>query len=66
MNMYAIHWKCAVTGGVGTGTKRFTKEVAERLAAELNASYPEITHEAVIPPPPPAADPLAVEPINPS
>jgi hypothetical protein len=65
MKTHAIQWKCTVNGTVGTGTKRFTKEVAERLAAELNESYPEIIHEAVIPPPP-AAEPAAVEPLNPS
>jgi hypothetical protein len=49
MKTYAIHWKSSVTGTVGTGTKRFDKEDAERLAAELNESYPEIHHEVVIP-----------------
>ena len=49
MKTYAIHWKSALTGVVGTGTKRFEKEEAERLAKELNESYPDIVHEAVIP-----------------
>jgi hypothetical protein len=56
MNVYAIYWKSSVSGAVGTGTKRFEKEEAERLATELNESYPEIDHEAVIP------APIAVEP----
>ena len=49
MKTYAIHWKSSITGGVGTGTKRFEKAEAELLAAELNTNYPEIAHEAVIP-----------------
>ena len=49
MKSYAIYWRSSVTGGIGTGTKRFEKEEAERLAAELNEKYPEIDHEAVIP-----------------
>ena len=49
MKTYAIHWKSSDTGAVGTGTKRFEKEDAERLAADLNESYPEIEHTAVIP-----------------
>ena len=61
MKTYAIHWKSTVTGTIGTGTKRFEKEAAERLATELNESYPEIDHEAVIPAPP-AAEPPAAEP----
>ena len=51
MNVYAIQWKSSVSGAVGTGTKRFEKEEDERLATELNESYPEIDHEAVIPAP---------------
>jgi len=61
---YTIHWKSSVTGTFGTGTKRFEKEQAERLAAELNESYPEIDHEAVIPAPK-AAEPVAAEPVSP-
>ena len=60
MKTYAIHWKSSVTGTIGTGTKLFEKEEAERLAAELNESYPDIDHEAVIPGPP------AAEPADPS
>ncbi len=56
MKTYAIHWKSSVTGTIGTGTKLFEKEAAERLAAELNETYPDIDHEAVIPGPP-AAEP---------
>ena len=55
MKTYAIHWKSCVTGTTGTGTKRFEKEDAERLAKELNEQYPNINHEAVIP------SPVAVE-----
>jgi hypothetical protein len=54
MKTHAIHWKSSVTGTIGTGTKRFEKEEAERLAIELNESYPDIVHEAVIPVPPAA------------
>jgi hypothetical protein len=61
MKTYAIHWKSTVTGTIGTGTKRFEKEAAERLATELNESYPEIDHEAVIPALP-GAEPPAAEP----
>jgi hypothetical protein len=64
MKEYAIHWKCLTTGTIGTGTKRFEKEEARRLAKELNEIYPEIVHEAVIPalpassaPEPPAPGP---------
>ena len=64
MNAYAIHWKSSTTGAMGTGTKRFEKEEAERLAIELNESYPEIDHEAVIPAPK-AAEPAALEPVLP-
>jgi hypothetical protein len=63
MKTYAIHWKSSVTGTIGTGTKRFEKKEAERLAAELNESYPDIDHEAVIPAPP-AAEPA--DPTQPS
>ena len=55
MKTHAIHWKSIVTGTIGTGTKRFEKDEAERLATELNENYPEIIHEAVIPVPVPAA-----------
>ena len=59
MKTYAIYWKSIVTGAVGTGTKRFDKEEAERLAKELNESYPEINHEAVIPVPRMAEIPIS-------
>ena len=56
MKTYAIHWKSSVTGTIGTGTKLFEKEEAERLATELNELFPDIDHDAVIPVPP-AAEP---------
>jgi hypothetical protein len=52
MKTYAIHWKSNVSGTMGTGTKRFEKDAAERLAKELNENYPEIQHDAIIPVPP--------------
>jgi hypothetical protein len=51
MKTHAIFWKSVVSGQIGTGTKRFEKEDAERLAKELNNDYPDINHEAVIPVP---------------
>ena len=63
MKTHAIHWKSIVTGTIGTGTKRFEKEEAERLATELNENYPEIVHEAVIPVPA-AAEPAAAESVE--
>lgn len=60
MKEYAIHWESTVNGNVGTGTKLFEEEEAERLAAELNEKYPEIEHQAVIPVPKPA-EPAAVQ-----
>lgn len=59
---YAIHWKSTVNGGIGTGTKLFGKEEAERLATDLNERYPDIDHEAVIRVPP-AAEAAAAEPV---
>ena len=47
MKTYVIHWKCTATGTIGTGTKLFEKEKAERLALELNEDYPDIEHQAV-------------------
>jgi len=64
MKTYAIHWKCTVTGKIGTGTMRFEKEEAERLAMELNEKYPNIDHEALIPGPP-SANPAGAEPVQP-
>jgi hypothetical protein len=61
MKTHAIHWISNLTGGIGTGTKRFEKKAAESLAAELNEDYPDIHHEAVIPAPCPA-EPAVVEP----
>jgi len=65
MKTHAIHWKSTVTGAIGTGTKRFEKEAADRLATELNLTYPDIIHEAVVPVPP-AAQPAPVEPALPT
>jgi len=63
MKTYAIHWKSSVSGNTGTGTKRFAKEEAGRLATELNEKYPDIDHEAVIPAPTPAEH-AAAEPAS--
>ena len=63
MKTYAIRWKSSVTGTTGTGTNRFEKEEAERLAKELNEDYPEINHEAVVPAAfalPPTTEPAAL------
>jgi len=59
MKTHAIHWKSVVSGSIGTGTKLFEKEEAERLATELNEKYPDIDHDAVIPVPPSAEPELA-------
>jgi len=63
MKPYAIHWKCSVTGRLGTGTMRFNKKEAEGLVKELNEKYPNIDHEAVIPPQA-STDPAATESIQ--
>ena len=60
MKTHAIHWKSTVSGQIGTGTKRFEKEEAERLATELNEEYTDIDHEAVIPVPKAAEAAVAV------
>lgn len=54
MKSHAIHWKSNISGRIGTGTSLFEQEEAERLATELNLTYPDINHEAVIPLPPSA------------
>jgi len=59
MKTHAIHWKSTVSGKIGTGTRLFEKEEAERLATELNDYYPDIDHDAVIPVPPSAEPALA-------
>ena len=59
MKTHAIHWKSTVSGKIGTGTRLFEKEEAERLAKELNGDYPDIDHDAVIPVPPSAEPALA-------
>jgi hypothetical protein len=47
MKTHTIHWKSRANGMKGAGTILFEKEVAERLAEELNRDYPGILHEAV-------------------
>ncbi len=42
---YVIQWKSKVNGRTGRGTKLFDLHEAERLAAELNAEYPDIQHD---------------------
>lgn len=44
---YLIQWKSKVNGRAGRGNKVFSREDAERLAAELNQEYPDIEHEPV-------------------
>jgi len=51
MKTHAIHWKSAVNGKIGIGTRLFEKKEALRLATELNEQYPNIDHDAVIPAP---------------
>jgi hypothetical protein len=48
MKTHIIHWVSSVNGSIGNGKKLFEKEEAERLAAELNAGYPDIDHEAIL------------------
>ena len=60
MKTHAIHWKSTVSGKIGTGTRLFEKEEAERLATELNGDYPDIDHDAVIPVPA-SAEPAVAE-----
>jgi hypothetical protein len=48
MKTHIVHWVSSVNGSVGNGKKLFEKEDAERLAAELNVSYPDIDHEAIL------------------
>jgi hypothetical protein len=43
---YVIQWRSTENGRTGAGRTLFTKEEAEKLAAELNVDYPEIEHEA--------------------
>ena len=44
---FSIQWTSKVSGRAGRGTRIFTREEAERLAEELNHTYPEISHEIV-------------------
>ena len=66
MKTYAIRWTSTVAGGTGIGTKLFDLEDAEHLASELNENYPDISHEAIIPPPPRAEviEAQTVEPLS--
>ena len=61
MKTHAIHWKSTVNGSSGTGKKLFEQAEAEHLATELNGSYRDIVHEAVIPVPP-APESASAEP----
>ena len=63
MKPYAIRWKSTVSGRIGIGTMRFEKEEVDLLVTELNEKFPDIEHEAVIPPPP-SAEPAVVEPVQ--
>jgi hypothetical protein len=44
---HVITWRSKVNGRAATGTKLFTKNEAEKLAAELNEDHPEIEHTAI-------------------
>ncbi|MDB6021093.1 MAG: hypothetical protein JWQ04_950 [Pedosphaera sp.] len=44
---YVIHWKSRSNGRMGTGTTRFGRDEADRLAKELNHDYPEIEHRVL-------------------
>ena len=46
-NSYVIKWKSKTNGRAGKGTKVFSRDDAEELAAGLNYEYPDIEHEAV-------------------
>ena len=45
-NTYAIIWLAKSRGKFAVGTKRFSREAAENLAAELNESHEGILHRA--------------------
>ena len=45
-NTYAVIWIAKTRDKFGVGTKRFSKEEAEDLAAELNQSYSAFLHHA--------------------
>jgi hypothetical protein len=49
---YVIQWKSKLNGRLGKGTKQFSLDEAERLAAELNREYPQIEHSAITAPAP--------------
>ena len=44
---FVISWVHLFKGTKGVGTRELTKEAAENLAAELNESYPDITHTVI-------------------
>ena|SRR5688572_20091385 len=44
---HAIIWWAPNRGSSGTGTKRFSKEEAETLAAQLNEEHGELLHRAI-------------------
>ena len=44
---YVIIWVTKSNHRSGIGKKRFTKEEAELLSAELNNDYPEFVHRAL-------------------
>ena len=45
-NTYAIIWVAKQRGQFGVGTKRFSRDKAEKLAAELNESHEGFLHGA--------------------
>jgi len=44
--MYRIHWRAVKTGNTGHGTGLFTKEVASRIAKDLNSKNTGIILDA--------------------
>lgn len=46
-NTYAIVWLARHRESSGVGTKRFSKEEAEKVARELNEDHPAFAHRAV-------------------
>lgn len=54
---FVIQWKNQINGRAGRGSKVFSYEEAQQVAADLNAGYPDIEHE-VIPSHAPDPDPL--------
>lgn len=60
---YVIAWKSRIGAIIKQGTKLFTREEAEQLAAELNEDHPQLEHHIVNlrPTEPVAAEPAAAE-----